>query len=67
MIKLKVIKFWCVAFFVLLWHTLKNNNWHMAVVDFHMGDDKDGRPIRKRLIARKTVADLRIEWQHPFN
>ena len=62
--KLKIIKFWCIAFGVIIWNTLKGNNWHMLYADFHYGDDKiTGQPIRKRLIARRSMSSYDIYWQ----
>lgn len=62
--KLKILKFWMVAFSVIAWNTLKSNNWHMAFVDFHLGDEPDGRPIRKRrLMAKQSCNSLDVYWE----
>ena len=40
------------------------NNWHMIIADFHLGDDENGRPRRKKLVAMlKTDGRLTVEWQ----
>lgn len=53
--KFRIIWFWLVAFRILLWNTLKGNDWHFIMVDLHLGDESDGRPIRKKLIAKRSV------------
>lgn len=61
--KLKIVWFWMVAFTIIIKETLKGNDWHMVYVDFHYGDKPDGRPIRKQLIAKRTVSGFNIGWQ----
>ena len=61
--KLKMIKFWCVAFALILWNASKGNDWHMVYIDFHFGDGKNGKPIRKQLIAKQAAESLDIYWQ----
>ena len=61
--KLKILKFWVVAFYVIIKNTLRNNEWHMIYVDFHYGDDQEGFPIRKQLVARRTASSFDIYWQ----
>lgn len=61
--KLRIIWFWLVAFSVIAWNTLKGNEWNMVYVDFHLGDDKLGRPIRKQLIAKRRIGGFDIYWQ----
>ena len=51
---LKIIKFWCISFSFIIFHTLKNKQWHMIYVDFECGIDSKDRPIRKQLIAKRT-------------
>ena len=63
MMRFRIIWFWCVAFAVFIWNTVKGNDWHMAFVDFHLGDGADGRPIRKKLIAKRSTHRLEIYWQ----
>ena len=60
--KLKIIKFWCIAFFYILWNVIKGYQWNMVYVDFHI-DEGEVRPIRKQLIAKRTVDGLNIYWQ----
>ena len=66
----KMLKFWCVAFAVAIYHTLRNRNWHMIMIDFEVGEkmiDFEGepfpRPLRKQLIARRSCNSLDIYWQ----
>lgn len=61
--KIRVIKFWCIAFYHLIKHTLKGQNWHMIHVDFDCGVDDNGDQIRKRLIAKKSIGSLDIFWK----
>ena len=62
--KCKIIKFWCIAFSVIIWNTLKDNQWNMLYADFHFGDDKiTGRAIRKQLIAKRSMSGYDIYWQ----
>ena len=61
--KLRILKFCVIAFSVLMWNTLKNNNWHMIYVDLHLGDNLDGSPNRRRLIAKKTTYGLELLWE----
>ena len=46
--KLRIIWFWCVAFFHIIKHTLKNQHWNMAYVDLDYGVDETGKRIRKQ-------------------
>jgi len=55
--------FWIVAFFVLVKHTLRGNNWHMIYVDFEAGKDAEGKVKRERLIAMKRLGQLVVERQ----
>jgi len=65
--RLKAIWFWIVAFSVIIWNTMKNNHWHLIMVDFHLGDDPMFlNPIRKRLIARRYCDKFILEWQSPM-
>ena len=61
--KLRVLRFWIIAFSVLIFNTLKGNNWHMIFADFHFGDNERGIPIRKRLIAQQHYRTLDVYWQ----
>lgn len=61
--KLNIIKFWVIAFSVIIRETLKGNNWNMIYADFHLGDTEDGRPIRKQLIAKRSVGSFDLYWQ----
>lgn len=63
MYKLKIIWFFIVAFSVIIWNIIKGNEWHMGYFDFHYGNDKKGRPIRKQLIAKKRCGGFDIYWQ----
>ena len=62
---LKIIKFWIVAFSVIIWQTLKGNTWHTLIADIEVYVDKDDPSVnkRKRLIARRTYNSLDIFWQ----
>ncbi len=60
--KLRIIKFWCIAFVVIIWNTLKGNHWHMIYVDFQLGE-WGNKTIRKQLIAKRTVKGFNIYWQ----
>lgn len=64
--KFGIIKFWCIAFYHLIKHTLKGQNWHIIHVDFDCGVDDNGKQTRKRLIAQKTVGKLDISWRDMF-
>ena len=64
------IRFWVVAFAVAIWHTLRNRNWHRIMIDFEVGEELvevDGemipRPIRKQLIAKRSLERYDIYWQ----
>lgn len=61
--RFKVFKFWIIAFSVIMWNVLKGNHWNMAYIDFHLGDDTNGNPIRKQLVARRSCNSLDIYWQ----
>ena len=63
--KLRIIWFWIVAFSVIVWNTLKGNEWNLVYVNFHCGDSTDGTPIRKQLIAKKTISGFEVYWQYP--
>ena len=54
--KIQMIRFWTVALSVIVWNTMKGNDWNMVYADFHLGDKPDGRPIRKQLIAKRTAS-----------
>ena len=60
---LKIIWFWCVAFYYMIKSTVSGNQWNMIYVDLHLGDMPDGRPIRKQLVARRTISGFSIYWQ----
>lgn len=57
-----MIKFWVVAFAVIIYQVVKGNDWHMVYVNFHCGDYGNGRPIRKQLIAKRSVKGLDMYW-----
>ncbi len=59
----KIIKFWCVAFAVIMWNVIRKRYWHMIFVDFHLGDTAEGHPIRKQLIARRRCEGFELYWQ----
>jgi len=61
--KLKVIWFFTVSFIIIIWNVIKGNEWHMGYFDFHYGDDENGTPIRKQLIAMKQHGSFNIYWQ----
>ena len=61
--KIRMVWFCTVAFSVMLWNTINGREWHMIYADFHVGDDEDGRPRRKQLIARRTCGGAEIYWQ----
>jgi hypothetical protein len=59
--KLKILYFWIIAFCYILWYSLiKNKTWHMIIYDFHIGDTKEGFPIRERWIAKQSVDSFDI-------
>ena len=60
---LRMIWFWIVSFSVIIYNTIKGNEWNMVYVDFHLGDESSGRPIRKQLIAKRSVDGFGIYWQ----
>ena len=61
--KLEIIKFWCIAFAIIIFNTLKNKHWNMIYADFEMGTEKNGRAIRKQLIAKRRFGGFDIYWQ----
>ena len=64
---IKEVKFWIVAFSCIIYQTLKNRRWHMIFVDIETGQDKQGHPMRKKLIARRTCLGLELIWQEPLS
>ena len=60
---MEMIWFWVKAIFYILCKTATRCDWHMILVDIHDGDDEEGNPMRKRLIARRTVHGAQVEWQ----
>lgn len=52
-----------VAFYHIIKSTVNGNQWNMIYVDVHIGDMPDGSPIRKQLIAKRTVYGYHIYWQ----
>lgn len=60
--KFRIMWFWCVAFGVIIWNTIRGRHWHSIRVDFHWKDDGD-KTIRKQLIARRSTQGLDIFWQ----
>ena len=65
--KVRVLYFWVVAFSCIAWNVLKGNEWSMVYVDLHCGDNANGSPIRKQLIAKKSFGSLDIYWQDASN
>ena len=61
--KLNIVRFWIVAFYTIIRETLKGNEWNMVYVDIHFGDNEDGIPIRKQLIARRMGEGFTVYWQ----
>ena len=61
--KVKLVKFWTIAFGVIIFNVVKGNEWQMIYCDFHIGDNKNGTPKRKQLIAKKSYNDCSIYWQ----
>lgn len=61
--KLKMVKFWIVAFTYIIYHTIKNRNWHMVMADFEIGEDDSGSTKRKQLIADKRCKRMSLRWQ----
>ena len=59
----KILWFWLIAFRIVVWQTIKGNDWQMLMVDFQYGDDAKGRPIRRQLIAKKHADGFHIYWQ----
>jgi len=59
---LKAIRFWIVAFSIIIWNTMRGRTWHMICVDFHCGDDANGNTIRKQLIARRDIHGYGVYW-----
>jgi len=62
---IKIIFFWIVAFSTIIFHTMKNKNWHIVCADFEVGTKHDGFPVRKKLIARRSFNSLDLYWQTP--
>jgi len=52
--KLSIIKFWIVAFSVIIYQCVKGNDWHSVSVYIHTGDNENG-PITKNYSAMKTA------------
>ena len=61
--KLKITKFWIVAFSVIIWNTFRNRDWNMVYVDFDAGTKKNGLPRRTQLIAKRTAVGFSVVWQ----
>lgn len=61
--KFKIIWFWIVAFSVIIWNSIKGNEWHMMYANFHLGNDENGNPIRRQLIAKRGIESFDVYWQ----
>ncbi len=62
--KIRIMCFWCIAFTVIIWNTLRGRHWNMIYVDFQWYDEALGEKIRKQLIAKKDSQKLSIYWQN---
>ena len=60
---MKIVIFWVVSFFVIIWNTFRKRHWNMAYFDFDFGYDKNGRIKRKQLISRRTCNGMELFWQ----
>ena len=55
---LKIIKFWIIAFSLIMWNVLRGRQWNMVYVDFDFGGQK-----RKQYIAKRSCGSYDIYWQ----
>ena len=61
--KLQTLKFWIVAFSIVIFQTMKGNSWHRIRVGFDFGIDENGKQVRKNLVASRRVGGADVRWE----
>ena len=52
--RLTMARFWALSLWTMVYNIWKLRTWNMASIDFDMGEDSKGRPLRKRLTAKRS-------------